>query len=572
LPAQHGGNESIWQQVSPFAGPGVLGRGTLPAVSVVEHRATHEVLNQPPPLEGYNLFEQDAVLRESVEREAGPWGLDRLRAFGAEIGGRPLALGAIADRNPPQLRTHDRYGNRVDQVEFHPAWTELLELGIRAGIPSLPWREPRPGAHVVRGALLMLLTQAESGVCCPLSMTYAAVPALRQEPPLAEEWEPRLLDPDPATSALCGMAMTEKQGGSDVRANTTRAEPVGDGLFELVGHKWFCSHPMCDAFLVLAQVPGGLSCFLLPRVLPDGTANAFHIQRLKDKLGTRALASSEVEFDRAAAWLVGEEGRGVPTIIEMVNHTRLDCVLGSAAGMRVGVAQATHHAAHRSAFGRRLSEQPLMQNVLADLCVESEAATVLAMRLARAFDPGTEPPFQRLATAVAKYWVCKRATPHAAEALECLGGNGFVEESGMPRLLRDSPLNSIWEGSGNVIALDVLRAMTREPETFEALMAEVEVARGSDERLDHAIDRARAETEAAAAAGVEQAQRRARRLVEGLALALQGSLVLRHSPPAVAEAFLASRLERDWGQAFGTLPPDVDFEAIIERHRPRLAA
>jgi putative acyl-CoA dehydrogenase len=279
-----------------------------------------------------------------------------------------------------------------------------------------------------------------------------------------------------------------------------------------------------------------------------------------------------VEFDRAAAWLVGEEGRGVPTIIEMVNHTRLDCVLGSAAGMRVGVAQATHHAAHRSAFGRRLSEQPLMQNVLADLCVESEAATVLAMRLARAFDPGTEPPFQRLATAVAKYWVCKRATPHAAEALECLGGNGFVEESGMPRLLRDSPLNSIWEGSGNVIALDVLRAMTREPETFEALMAEVEVARGSDERLDHAIDRARAETEAAAAAGVEQAQRRARRLVEGLALALQGSLVLRHSPPAVAEAFLASRLERDWGQAFGTLPPDVDFEAIIERHRPRLAA
>jgi putative acyl-CoA dehydrogenase len=539
-------------------------------MSVVERRTTHEVLNQPPPLEGYNLFEQDAVLRESVEREGGAWGLDRLSAFGAEIGGRPLRLGALADRNPPQLRTHDRYGNRVDQVEFHPAWTELLELGIRAGIPSLPWREPRPGAHVVRGALLMLMTQAESGVCCPLSMTYAAVPALRHAPGLAAEWEPRLLDPDPATSALCGMAMTEKQGGSDVRANTTRAEPMGGGLYELVGHKWFCSHPMCDAFLVLAQAPGGLSCFLLPRVLPDGTANGFHIQRLKDKLGTRSLASSEVEFDRASAWLVGEEGRGVPTIIEMVNHTRLDCVLGSAAGMRVGVAQATHHAAHRSAFGRRLAEQPLMQNVLADLCVESEAATLVAMRLARAFDPGTEPLFQRLATAVAKYWVCKRITPLAAEALECLGGNGFVEESGMPRLLRDSPLNSIWEGSGNVIALDVLRAMAKEPETFEALMEEIEVARGTDGRLDAAIDRARSETSEAAAAGVEEAQRRARRLVEGLALVLQGSLVVRHSPPAVAEAFLASRLGGDWGQAFGTLPPGVDFEAIIERHRPRL--
>ncbi len=542
-------------------------------MSVVERRATHEVLNQPPPLVGYNLFEQDVVLRESVEREGGAWGLEQLSSFGAEVGGRPLRLGAVADRNPPQLRTHDRYGNRIDQVEFHPAWTELLDLGIRAGIPSLPWREPRPGAHVVRGALLVLMTQAESGVCCPLSMTYAAVPALRHAPSLAAEWEPRLLDPDPATSALCGMAMTEKQGGSDVRANTTQAEPVGGGMYELMGHKWFCSHPMCDAFLVLAQAPGGLSCFLLPRVLPDGTANGgFHIQRLKDKLGTRALASSEVEFDRAAAWLVGDEGRGVPTIIEMVNHTRLDCVLGSAAGMRVGVAQAAHHAAHRSAFGRRLAEQPLMQNVLADLCVESEAATLVAVRVARAFDPGAEPLFQRLATAVAKYWVCKRATPHAAEALECLGGNGYVEESGMPRLLRDSPLNSIWEGSGNVIALDVLRAMARERETFEALMAEVELARGADGRLDAAIDRARSETEAAAAAGVEEAQRGARRLVEGLALALQGSLVVRHSPPAVAEAFLASRLGGDWGQAFGTLPPGVDFEAIIERHRPRLTA
>src|SRR5438034_82393 len=333
-------------------------------MSLVDRRhATHDVLNQPPPLEDYNLFDQDVVLRESVEREGGAWGLERLSDFGRTVGGRPLRLGVQADRNPPILRTHDRYGNRIDDVEFHPAWTELLDLGIRAGIPSLPWREPRPGAHVVRGALLMLLSQAESGVMCPLSMTYAAIPALRHSPALAAEWEPRLLDPNPETSALCGMAMTEKQGGSDVRANTTRAEPIGEGAFELTGHKWFCSHPVSDAFLVLAQAPGGLSCLLLPRVLPDGSANGFHIQRLKDKLGTRSLASAEVEFDSSVAWLVGEEGRGVQTIIDMVNHTRLDCVLGSAAGMRRDVAQATHHASHRSAFGKLLIEQPLMQTV-----------------------------------------------------------------------------------------------------------------------------------------------------------------------------------------------------------------
>ncbi|HJP65307.1 MAG TPA: acyl-CoA dehydrogenase family protein, partial [Actinomycetota bacterium] len=522
-------------------------------------------------LEGFNLFEQDAVLGESVEREGGSWGLERLRAFGATIGGEPLRWGALADKNPPVLRTHDRYGHRIDQVEFHPAWTELLRLGVQAEIPSLPWREPRPGAHVVRGAAMMLMTQAESGVCCPLSMTYASIPTLRHAPELAAEWEPRLLDPDPDRSALCGMAMTEKQGGSDVRANTTRAEPIGGTAYEITGHKWFCSHPMCDAFLVLAQAPAGLSCFLLPRVLPDGTANGFFIQRLKDKLGTRSLASSEVEFDGAVAWLVGEEGRGVPTIIEMVNHTRLDCVLGSTAGMRAGVAQATHHAAHRSAFGARLIEQPLMENVLADLCVESEAATLLAMRLARAFDPGAEPLFQRLATAVSKYWICKRLPPHAVEALECLGGNGFVEESGMPRLFRDSPLNSIWEGSGNVIALDVLRVMAKEPDSFTAFMDEVELARGADPRLDGAIDRARSDVERTAAEPAT-AQVRARRLVESLAVALEGSLVARYAAPAVAEAFLASRLDGDWGRAFGTLPDHVDFDSIIERHRPTLPA
>jgi putative acyl-CoA dehydrogenase len=543
-------------------------------VSLVDRsgsRETHLVSNQPPPLEGYNLFEQDAVLREAVEREAGPGDLPRLSEFGTAVGGRPLRLGVLADRNPPQLRTHDRYGHRIDEIEFHPAWTELLELGIRAGIPSLPWREPRPGAHVVRGALLYLLSQAESGVGCPLSMTYASIPAIRHAPDLAAEWEPRLLDPDPAAAALCGMAMTEKQGGSDVRANTTRAMPIPGGLYELTGHKWFCSHPVSDAFLVLAQAPGGLSCFLLPRMLPDGSRNGgFRILRLKDKLGTRALASGEVEYEGAVAWLVGEEGRGVPTIIEMVNHTRLDCVLGSAAGMRKAVSEATHHAAYRSAFGRLLIEQPLMANVLADLCLESEAATLLALRLARAFDPGAEVAFQRLATAVAKYWVCKRAPGVAAEALECLGGNGFVEDSPMPRLLRDSPLNSIWEGSGNVIALDVLRAVRKEPDSLEAFTAELALAAGADPRLDTSVLSARRALEGVAADG-ETAQHQARRIVEGLALALQGSLVIRHSPSAVAEAFLISRLGGAGGTSFGTLPAGIDTATIIERHRPKVA-
>jgi putative acyl-CoA dehydrogenase len=541
-------------------------------MSLVEpRRGTHEVLNQPPPLEGFNAFDEDRVLREALQREGGAWGLDRLGEFGAFTGGEALRLGVLAERNPPELHTHDRYGHRVDRVEFHPAWSELLRAGIRAGIPSLPWREVRPGGHVVRAALMMLLSQAEAGVCCPLSMTYAAIPTLRHTPELAAEWEPRLLDPDPAASALCGMAMTEKQGGSDVRANTTKAEPTGDGAYELTGHKWFCSHPTCDAFLVLAQAPGGLSCFLLPRMLPDGARNGFFVQRLKDKLGTRALASSEVEFDGALAWLVGEEGRGVRTIIDMVNHTRLDCVLGSAAGMRRAVAEATHHAAHRAAFGKLLADQPLMQNVLADLCVESEAATLLAIRLAAAYDPDADPRFRRLATAVAKYWVCKRATPHAVEALECMGGNGFVEESPMPRLLRDSPLNSIWEGPGNVIALDVLRALAKEPDTVDALVEEAEEARGIDPRLDGWIGRTRSEV-GEAVERPESAPYRARRLVERLGLMLQGSLVARHSPPAVAEAFLASRMGGDAGWAFGTLPPGIDTEAIIERHRPRLAA
>jgi len=539
---------------------------------VERRRGTHEVFNQPPPLEGYNLFEQDIVLKEAVEREGGAWGLPGLSRFGEVIGGEPLRLGAVADRNPPVLRTHDRYGQRVDEVEFHPAWTELLRLGIRAEIPSLPWRDARPGSHVVRAGLLMLLSQAESGVGCPLSMTYASIPTLRQSHDLAAAWEPAFLDPDPDRAALCGMAMTEKQGGSDVRANTTRGEPVGDGVYELTGHKWFCSHPVCDAFMVLAQAPGGLSCFFLPRFLPDGSPNAgFQIVRLKDKLGTRALASAEVEFDGALAWLIGQEGQGVRSIIDMVNHTRLDCVVGSAAGMRRAVAEATHHAAHRSAFGKALIDQPLMENVLADLCVESEAATLLAGRLARAFEPDTELIFRRPATAIAKYWVCKRAAWHVAEALECLGGNGFVEESPMPRLLRDSPLNSIWEGSGNVIALDVLRTFAKEPESFEAVMAEVDLAAGADSRLDRHIEGARAGVPALASGEERDAQYLARRIVGGLGLLLQASLIVRHSPSDVAEGFLASRLAYETDRTLGTLPAGIDCQAIIERHRPKLA-
>jgi putative acyl-CoA dehydrogenase len=423
--------------------------------------------------------------------------------------------------------------------------------------------------------------QVEAGHGCPISMTYSAVPALRVQPELAAEWEPRFTSttydprmmPAPGKAgALCGMAMTEKQGGSDVRANTTRARAVagrGPGAeYELTGHKWFCSAPMCDAFLVLAQAEKGLSCFLLPRWRPDGTRNAFHLQRLKDKLGNRSNASSEVEFAGAWARMVGEEGRGVATIIEMVNHTRLDCVIGSAAGMRQAVAQATHHAAHRAAFGKRLADQPLMRNVLADLCVESEGATAAMMRLARAYDEGTadesQRRFARIATAVIKYWVCKRAPALVAEALECLGGNGYVEESMMPRLYREAPLNSIWEGSGNVICLDVLRAMAHGPEVVDALFEEIARARGADRRLDGFVAVLREDL-----SHFEDVEVRARRLVERLAVALQASLLVRHGDAAVADAFCASRLAADRGLAFGTLPPGVDFARIVERARPR---
>jgi putative acyl-CoA dehydrogenase len=522
----------------------------------VSDRRTHEVVNQPPPFEDVSFFEADVALREALDREGAGWAVDRVRDCGAVAGSAEAQEHARrAERNAPRLQTHDRYGHRVDRVELDPSWHWLLRGAVEREIHSLPWREPRAGAHVARAALELLWTQADAGVMCPVSMTFSAVPALRVDPAIARDWEPRLTVPDYDRGALCGMAMTEKQGGSDVRAGTTRAEPTGNGRFELTGHKWFCSHPTSDVFLILAQAPGGLSCFVVER------GPGFEICRLKDKLGTRSLASSEIELRGAPARLLGEEGRGVATIIEMVTHTRLDCIVGSASTMRRGVGEAVHHARHRSAFGARLAEQPLMVNVLADLALESEAATAAAMRLARAYDEDDK-PLRRFGTAVMKYWICKRATSHAAEALECLGGNGYVEESPMPRLLRDAPLNGIWEGSGNVISLDVLRALAREPDGLPAFLAECERARGGDRRLDTHLDALPTTLDALRG---EDGQWLARRAVEELAVAFQASQLVRHAPPAVADAFCAGRLGEARGRAFGTLPPGIDGAAITER-------
>jgi putative acyl-CoA dehydrogenase len=529
-----------------------------------------EVLNQAPPLQPVNLFEVDVALREALEREGGGWGVERAREAGAVAGSADaLEHGRRAERNLPVLRTHDRSGHRIDQVELDPSWHWLLRGAIEREIHSLPWRSERSGGHAVRAALFLLWGNANDGVMCPVSMTYAAIPALRDgAPELASVWEPRLTMPDYDRGALAGMAMTERQGGSDVRANITRADRAGDGVYELHGHKWFCSYPPCDVFLVLAQAPGGLSCFFVER------GRGMEFQRLKDKLGTRSLPSSEVEFRGIPARLIGEEGRGVPAIIRMVNHTRLDCLLGSAAGMRRGTVEAIHHARHRSAFGARLSEQPAMVNVLADLAVESEAATVAALRVARSYDEPWDGPFRRFATAVMKYWVCKRGPAHAAEALECLGGNGFVEESAMPLLYRDAPLNSIWEGSGNVVALDVLRAMIREPAGLPALLEECEVAEGADHRLDRHLAGLRERTLAVFDGGTSEEERlyasqfQARRVVEDLAVALQGSLLVRHAPAAVADAFCATRLAGEGGRVYGTLPHGVDARTIVERALP----
>ncbi|MEU0179203.1 acyl-CoA dehydrogenase family protein [Streptomyces massasporeus] len=537
---------------------------------------THDVTNQAPPLTPYDASDDTALL-EGLRREGAGWAEEDLRRLGLQAGSAQAQEWAdLANRHEPELRTHDRYGNRVDEVEFHPSWHHLMRTAIGEGLAASPWADDRPGAHVVRSAGGLVWGHTEAGHGCPTSMTYAAVPALRRQPELAKlyeplltsrEYDPVLREPTEKRGLLAGMGMTEKQGGSDVRTNTTAATPTAEpGVYTLRGHKWFTSAPMCDVFLVLAQAPGGLSCFLVPRVLPDGTRNTFRIQRLKDKLGNRSNASSEPEFDGTVAWLVGPEGQGVKTIIEMVNCTRLDCVMMSAALMRKSLVEAAHHARHRSAFGARLVDQPLMRNVLADLALESEAATTLTLRLAGAADRAIrgdegEAAFRRIATAVGKYWVTKRGPAFTAEALECLGGNGYVEDSGMPRHYREAPLLSIWEGSGNVNALDVLRALSREPGTAEALFGELALARGADARLDAAVTRLRTGLSAASPTT-------ARRLVEQMALALQGSLLVRHAPPAVADAFCATRLGGDWGHAFGTLPESAGLDAIVERALP----
>jgi putative acyl-CoA dehydrogenase len=542
---------------------------------------THEVTNQPPPLVDYDVFGRDPVLSAAVTESGAGWAQAHLHELGRRAGSaEAIAWGFEANRFPPELRAFDRFGNRIDEVAYHPSYHRLMQVATGNGLHASAWSTARPGPHVARAAAFFVWSQVEAGHGCPISMTHAAVPVLRAQPELARIWEPlvfartydgRLRPASEKGSAIFGMAMTEKQGGSDVRANTTRAVPAGAGgpgsEYTLVGHKWFCSAPMSDAFFVLAQAPDGLSCFLVPRFLPNGERNTFALQRLKDKLGNRSNASAEVEFDGTAGWLVGEEGRGIQTIVEMVNFTRLDCALGAASGMRQALVQAIHHARHRSAFGKLLAEQPLMQNVLADLALESEAATLLCMRLARACDRADEDKYEaalkRVGTALAKFWICKRAAPHAAEALECLGGNGYVEESIMPRIFRESPLNSIWEGSGNVNALDVLRAMRKEEGVLEAFFAEIAREVGGNPHLD-----ASAESLEHFVRSNETGEEQARALVEEMALVFSAALVVRHSPAVVADAFCRTRLGGEWGRTFGTLPAGVDAAAILERAFP----
>ena len=529
--------------------------------------------NQPPEFAPRDLWADDAVLRDAVVREgAGPFA-DRIKTYARLAGDTLYALSFDAHRDRPRLRTHDRFGTRIDRVEFHPNYHGLMRAAIEHGVAGLSWQEPSPGAHVARAALSYLHHQVEPGTSCPLTMTHAAVPPLRRVPALAEwaskaaafHYDPSDVPIGDKEGVTLGMGMTEKQGGSDVRSNTTRAEPLaGEGEYALTGHKWFFSAPMSDGFLVLAQAPGGLTCFLLPRRLPDGARNAFTLMRLKDKLGDWSNASSEIEFQGAWAHRVGDEGRGIATILDMVMLTRLDCMLGSAAEMRMALAQAVHHARHRSAFGKRLVEQPLMRNVLADLAIESEAALVLSMRVARAVDAAprdaSEAAFARIATAIGKFWICKRAPAFVNEAQECLGGAGYVEESLLPRLYRQAPLNSIWEGSGNIQCLDVLRALQREPESGAALLAELDAARGANAAFDAALATLRHALQAPEESG-------ARFLVERLALALQAALLLRMDSP-VAEAFCESRLAGAHGLVFGTLPPGGPFDSWIARALP----
>lgn len=543
---------------------------------------THEVFNQPAPLAGYNLFETNRPLRDALKHNAPQLQLAPLEHLGAEIGTVEMQTHArLANTHTPVLHTHDRFGRRIDEVEFHPSYHALMAAAVGAGLHGTPWAGESQSPHVQRAAGFMLFTELEPSMLCPISMSYAVTPALRGNAAVYADWGPKLASRwyDPALrpwrdkpGVTMGMGMTEKQGGSDVRANTSRAVRAGsDGWgerYEITGHKWFFSAPMCDAFLVLAQAPAGLSCFFLPRVLPDGSRNAIRIQRLKDKLGNKANASSEVEFHGASAWLVGEEGRGVPQILEMGTMTRLDCALGTSGLMRQALSLALNHTAQRQAFGKPLIAQPLMKNVLADLALESEAATALAIRLARAFDrPEDEHErlMARLLTPVAKFWICKRGSHFAQEAMECLGGNGYVEEGGegvMARVYREMPLNSIWEGAGNIMALDLLRGL-RKGDAVAALARELAPARGNDAALDRLADALPARIEAMAT------ETEARRLAQDVALAVQAALLVQTAPPAVVGGFCSSRLGGDWGHAFGTLGAGVDLDAIISRARPQ---
>lgn len=541
------------------------------------HLATHDVFNQPPPFENVNLFTSDVALQEAVIRSHAGEHRERLAAFGARCGSAEVAEWATqANKNLPQLRTFDRYGQRIDEVEFHPAYHHLMALGIGAGVSSAAWSGAAAG-HVLHTALEFLMAQAEPGVCCPMTMTYASLAALKYQPELPEEWKPRILSSEydgssqPAANkrgATIGMAMTEKQGGSDVRANTTRATKNADGSYTLVGHKWFCSAPMSDAFLTLAYAEGGLTCFLVPRWKPDGERNAIRVMRLKDKLGDRTNASAEIEYHGAYARIVGDEDRGVRTIIDMVHHTRLDCILAPAAYMRQALANALWHTAHRMAFQKKLIDQPLMRAVLADLAVESEAATALTFRIAQSFDDSANDEramlFSRIATPIGKYWINKRVVNFVYECMEAHGGAGYIEEGVMPRIYRQSPLNSIWEGSGNVICLDVLRAMSREPDSVAALLDELELARSGNTHLDRALDRIKQRLSAPVA------ESGARRLVEQLALALQASLLVRHTPPAVSDAFCAIRLSNHPALAYGAIDTKLDTGGILTRAMPQL--
>lgn len=539
---------------------------------------THDVTNQPPSLDGTNLYRIDLPLQDWSRRFGAGWAEQRIDTYGALAGGPLMEAGFLANQNKPVFNSHDRFGHRIDLVEFHPAYHELMRTAVEHGLPSLPWAHPQSGAHVARAAMTYLHSQAEAGTGCPLTMTFACVPALRLQPDLAEAWLPKILatEYDPRNvgiahkaGATIGMAMTEKQGGTDVRANTTRAYPVGAGgpsqAYELVGHKWFCSAPMCDGFLTLAQTDKGLTCFLLPRHRPDDTRNEFYIQRLKNKLGNCSNASSEVEFRGALAWMIGEEGRGVPTIIEMVAMTRFDCMVGSSALMRQALTQASHHCAHRLVGGRVLSEQPLMQNVLADLALESEASLALSMRMGRALDHldnEQEAKFARLVTAVGKYWICKRAPAMINEAAECMGGAGYVEDSILPRLYREAPVNSTWEGSGNVQCLDVLRALSKEPGVLEALFVELGDGHGHKHLARH-IEQLKS-----AFMDTQDIQYRARQLTEDIAVALQAKLLLEAGNASVSDGFIASRLGESSGRVYGTLPRGVNVEAIVARSTP----